>query len=247
MFAHFSLPENSLQRLKDVKDVGDGRLAEVLILRLGQLLDQLAALGVIVLVAGADEVHRVDGRFVNQLAVALLGVGVTALGLAPGSFHALDPGVVLAADNRHAALHIGHLARVGHLVDHRVPALLRLRLRLVAALCPADKVLPLFAILRAEGLVDAVDVEDLQVEEGLRGARQTAVAVVLAELLVGDDGSAVFGQLLLCGGQLHPFTAKETVGSHKAALKGVNGAVGRFGVLSQALLCQRPQNHHQKK
>ena len=149
----------------------------------------------------------------DQLAVALLGVGVTALGLGPGSFHALDPGVVLkkgkirtkiktfkinlsriiisnlAADNRHAALHIGHLAGVGHLVDHRVPALLRLRLRLVAALCPADKVLALFAILRAEGLVDAVDVEDLQVEEGLRGARQTAVAVVLAELLVGDDGS----------------------------------------------------------
>lgn len=46
-----------LKGLKNIEDVGDGSVTKVFVLLLGQFLKKLAALGVIVLVSVADEIH----------------------------------------------------------------------------------------------------------------------------------------------------------------------------------------------
>lgn len=103
-------------------------------------------------------------------------------------FH--SPQSHLPAGDRNSALNVGHLASVGHVVDHRVPALFRLWLRLIATLGPTDESLALFAILGAVGLVETLHIVHLKVEQSLGGASQTPITVVLGEVLVCGNSSS---------------------------------------------------------
>lgn len=87
---------SSLDRFEDVENVGDWRFAQLLVFLLRQLLEQLSTLGVVVLVATADEIHRVHGGLVNEILVALLGLCIATGSSFPGRLHALDPLVIFA-------------------------------------------------------------------------------------------------------------------------------------------------------